>query len=171
MKRVDKRRVAASIVIGAAALQAVFAAAAFFARGSAERSLQTERSRCEELEVRIEMAESTVGNTDAATEAAWQLADAPDVSGTLQLIQGLGDDAGVELTRLEAKKSTTDGKQTFQITGSAAPAKVCEFVASIEQSERLVVVETGRILPGTEAAVIFDLGLATYHATRGEAGQ
>ena len=171
MKRFDKRRVIASVVVAVFVVQVAAAGVAFIARSSAERDLVDGESRRVDLGVRIDMAESAQSEPEQKPDSGFELEDAPDVSGTLQAIQGLGDAAGVELTGLRARKSTTDGKQTFQITGAAAPIDVCEFLARLEQHEELLIVETGRIHPGTDAAIIFDLGIATYHATRDGGGQ
>ena len=166
--RIDRRRIVASIVVSAAAVQIAFAAIAFVARGSTESDLAAARDRHDDLVERIELAESERVATASAHSDRWQLADAPDVSATLRLVQELGDAAAVELTSLAATKSTTEGRQSFRITGTASPAAVCTFLRSVEQSDRLVVVESGRVLPGSETAVIFDLDLATYHALRSE---
>jgi hypothetical protein len=166
----EKRRIVAGIVLAAAGLQVGLAGAAFFARQSAERDLASESQRREVLEARIQVAESVEPRELVATPK-WTLAHSSDVSGTLQIIQHLGDASGVSLTGLKAAKSKTDGKQTFQITGVGAPTDVCAFVAAIEQHDRLIVVETGRILPRTETTIVFEIGLSTYHPTREGAGQ
>jgi hypothetical protein len=89
------------------------------------------------------------------------------VSRTLEALQGIGDSVGVLLPTLEVLKSQSEGKRSFRIRGTAAPDRVCALVAAIEELEELVVIETGSILPADGESVIFDLGLATYHAEQG----
>lgn len=87
-----------------------------------------------------------------------------DVAGTLRVLQALGDRIGVTMVTAKAAPSTTPGRQTFAISGRGAPDKVCQFLAGIEQHERLIVIENGRITPGTAEEVNFELGLSTHHA-------
>ncbi|MCA8977571.1 MAG: hypothetical protein KDC98_22800 [Planctomycetes bacterium] len=165
----DKRVVTATIVIVVAVVQAGLAGLAFLDKSRAERQLAEVRGRCDDLRIRIEMAEAAPLQEVQTTESKWRLAE-PDVSRTLQIVQEIGDGVGVELTTLEVTKSKTPGKRTFRVTGIASPDRVCALVAGIEELEELVIVETGRLLPGSETEVEFELGLATYHVAQ-ERGQ
>ncbi|MCR9246607.1 MAG: hypothetical protein NXI31_16360 [bacterium] len=170
MSRLDKRRVFAGVVIVALVLQAGFAATAWFGRQHVEDRVTLAGVRRADLSLQLEGCEAPQEPVQPGTKPEWRIGDAPDTSGTLQRIQELGDAGRVELTGLKAGKSDTAGRQWFQITGASDPRRLCEFLARIEREDPLVVVESGRLLPGTEQAVVFDLALATYHTLGDDAG-
>jgi hypothetical protein len=93
------------------------------------------------------------------------LASKADVVVTLQVVQGLGDSAGVVFDSLKAVRGGTVGRQDFTVAGRGTPEQVCQLLASIERQERLLVVESGRIVPTGTPQVSFEFGIAVYHAT------
>ncbi|MBL8731236.1 MAG: hypothetical protein JNN13_02575 [Planctomycetes bacterium] len=140
------------------------AGAAFFVRRQTDEHLATEQQRIADGEARL--ADVAVPEPVADVEAPssrWQLLDEPDVAGSMQVLQAVGDTTRVVFDRVKAAQSTTAGKQTFQIVGRGDAVAVCEFLAAIEQNERLIVIESGRLTPSGEDAIAFDLALATYH--------
>ena len=82
---------------------------------------------------------------------------------TLQELQAIGERCGIAFDSQRALRSNRAGKQPFEIEGRATPEQLCQFVAEIERSERLMVIENGSVMPSSESHVAFELGLATYH--------
>lgn len=170
MTGIDTRKIATGATLAALLGLAGLAAAAHLGRRSGERALAELRQQVEALQQLASRSDPAPLAEPAPAPPAgprWHLADGPDVVATLQLVQGLGDAAGITFDSLTATRSGTVGRQTFRVSGRATPRGLCAFVAAIEAAERLVVVETGRILPGDEARVAFELGLATCYAEAG----
>jgi hypothetical protein len=93
------------------------------------------------------------------------LASKADVVVTLQVVQGLGDSAG-DREVLAADGASTHGLEAVEDhAGRGTPEQVCQLLASIERQERLLVVESGRIVPTGTPQVSFEFGIAVYHAT------
>jgi len=163
MIRFDKRSAVVATVIAALVVQAAFAGFSFMARSRTESQLEEVRGQLEMLQMRRDSIDAQPLRI-VAIDSGWQLSPAADVSRTLQVIQGLATEEGVELTGLKATKSKTEGKQPFQISGKGQPHQVCSLLASIEKQAEVLVVESGRVFPDAESGVAFDLDLATYHA-------
>lgn len=164
MSVADKRVWVAIGIALVTVAQVGLAGAAFFVRKQTDARLQAEQERLAASEVRL--AEVVVPAPLPVSEtprSRWQLLDAPDVAGTMQVLQAAGDATRVVFDRVKAVQSTTAGKQTFQIVGRGEAVAVCEFLAAIEQEDHLIVIESGRLTPSGEDAVAFDLALATYH--------
>ena len=100
---------------------------------------------------------------EPAAEPAPSLPAGPDVVGTLQRVQGLGDATGVAFDSLRALRATTPGRQPFVVVGRGAPADVCTFLAGLEAAEPLLVIENGRVLPADAGRIAFELGISTFH--------
>lgn len=169
MSRFDRKTVITAVVLVVGVLQAGLAGVAFYGRRAVERNLAEETATAESLAreiaaVRHRQAQRPSGDS----KPAWQLLDAPDVPGTLQIVQALGDAAGITLDSVKAAPSNTVGKQTFQIGARGTPRQVATFLTGIEQHTRLIVVESGKVLPYSATEVGFELGLATYHAGGGQ---
>ena len=62
----------------------------------------------------------------------------------------------------KASPSATRGKQTFVVSGNGLPEQVCAFAAALEKSERLMIVENGRLSPATGDKISFEFGIATF---------
>lgn len=170
MNGIDTRRVATGVAC--AALLGLFGltVAAHVGRRSGESALAELRQQVETLrQLATRSDPAPVAEPAPASPAGprWQLANGPDVVATLQLVQGLGDAGGMAFDGLTATRSGTAGKQTFRVSGRATPRRLCAFVAAVEAAERLIVVESGRILPADEAQVAFEIGLATWYAEAG----
>jgi hypothetical protein len=95
--------------------------------------------------------------------APFALLDAPDVAGTLQRLQAIGDGDGVTFDGVKAAPSTAGGRQPFQLTVRGTPRQVCSFLATLEQHDRLLVVESGRVAPAPGDTLAVELGVATFH--------
>lgn len=171
MKRVDKRRWLAAGIVAATALQAGAAGVIFWLRDATEQSVEATRRRVGELEEHLAELEMKHEEQVAVPVpvSRWRIADAADVSGTLQIVQAAGDAAGVEISGLGATQSKTPGRQTFVIAGAGRPQAVCELIAALEQRDTLILVESGRILPATADTVAFEFGLAAPYAMTAEA--
>jgi len=167
MSGFDKRIVVAALIIVVGLAQAGLAGVAYYWRGQTSSDLETAKDDLDLLNARIDLARARPELTATSSESQWRLAAGPDASRTLEALQGIADSVEVRLPTLEVLKSRSEGKRSFRIKGTAAPARVCALVAAIEELEELVVVETGSILPADGESVTFDLGLATYHATQG----
>jgi len=152
----------------ATVLQAGLAGVAFYGRRATELELRSERDRASATARQVEQSQDRQLETVPKVPSRWRLQEAVDVSGTLQLIQALGDAAGVEFASLKAAQSSTVGRQSFQIAGGGTPEQVSAFLGDIEQNARLIVIESGRLLPGAGITITFELGLATYHTGGGQ---
>lgn len=168
MSRIDKRIVFAAMIAAATLLQAGLAGAAFLGRQQFGEELAAAKERTASYAFQAERAKAQAVPTEAAKQSPWRLLDGPDVTGTMQVIQALGDATGITFGTVKASQSNTAGKQSFQITGRGSPAQVCAFLVGIEKSPRLIVIENGRASPGGQASVAFELGLATFHGVGGK---
>ena len=162
MSRVDKRIVVSAFVAVAFVSQLALAGVAYFWRAGEQNDLAKQQQRLQQLRGQASRREAPPAPTPPVAERR-QLLSGPDVVATLQILQQLGDEAGVVFDSQQALRATSAGKQTFSVTGHGTPEQVCAFVAGIEQHDRLMVVETGRVLPASEATIAFELGVATYH--------
>lgn len=163
MSRFDKRVVVAGAILLASLLQGGLAGVAYFGRKTSEGILQAEQGLTSRLAAEIATARQRQAESPAPPPSQWSLLENPDVSGILELIQARGDAAGIVFSNLKAAQSSTAGKQSFQIAGYGTPDQLCHFVADIEKQERLILVESGKVVPGTESEIRFELGMATYH--------
>lgn len=164
MNILDKKSLGLLVVTLATIAQAGLAGVAFLARKRAEQDVQAERGLTASYAAQLTTAttNAVVEPTRAAVPHA-VLQTSADVAGTLRAIQTVSDQVGVTLTTAKAAPSNTPGRQTFVITGRGKPEQVCSFVAGIEQHERLIVIENGKVMPGTADEVSFELGLSTHH--------
>ncbi len=78
--------------------------------------------------------------------------------GTLKL----GDNTGVMFASAKASPSSTKGKQSYLVTGTGLPEQVCAFAAAVETSDRLLVIENGRLLPAVGDKIGFEFGISTF---------
>jgi hypothetical protein len=164
MKRVDRGRSVAAVVAVVVLLQLGSAGVAWFGRQRVAESLQTEQVQLEsaqrELERQRERALEQV--TPAPRLSTWQLLPAADVAGTMQALQQIGDQNGVVVEDLKALPSNTRGKQAFTLTGRGRSQQVAAFLVAVEAGDRLIVIESGRVMPGGDDELYFELGFATY---------
>jgi hypothetical protein len=168
VSRVDKKVVITTLVLFAGVVQAGLAGVAFYGRHAAEQELANELVKAESVVREIAARQQGGERQSGAPATQWQLLDGPDVPGTLQIVQTLGDAAGITLDSLKAAPSSTVGKQTFQIVARGTPRQVVTFLAGIEQHARLIVVESGKVVPASVDEIGFELGLATYHVGGGQ---
>ena len=162
------KKILVVLVVVCTVAQAGFAGVAYFGRRAADRELEAERARAAATQHQLYHARESKAEMPPAPPSRWQLLSGADVSGTLQVIQSLGDAAGIEFGSVKAAPSSTAGRQSFQITGRGTPDQVCLFCADIEQNGRLIVVESGKFLPGSAEEIAFEFGLATYHSGGGQ---
>lgn len=127
-----------------------------------------ESSRNAALTATIESLRKELADWSAPEPSRWHLAVAADVSATLQALQAAGDQAGVEFSSLKAALATTPGKQTFQVVGRGQPSQLCAWLRQIEQQDRVLVIESGRLIPAGTDAIGFEFGIALYHAGGGQ---
>lgn len=131
-----------------------------------DAELRTGRERVARL--RGELARSAqLGEVAAAasdgSQHTFRLLDGPEVVETLQALRALADGAGVTIDEQHALGASEPGKQPFTVAGRGAPQAVCRFLAAIESSARLTIVESARFAAGDEQHLAFTIGLATYH--------
>lgn len=162
MKR-DRKKAMTWIVAGVVMLQAGGAGVARFARQRAEDNLLLEQARLQELQREVERQRERQEPSPLPTLSTWELQPGPDVAANMQLLQQLGDRAGIVVEDLKVLPSSTRGRQTFLLTGRGRPGPTAAFLAAAERNARLVVVENGRVMPGGDDEVYFELGIATWH--------
>ncbi len=152
-----------AVAIVAVVGQAVLAGAATFSRRAAERELERESGLTATYTAQLGhggRAQTSV----AAVGPHAELLPSADVAGTLRVLQNLGDQYTVTLASVKAMPATTPGRQPFSITGRGSPTQLCAFLAGIEHHERLMVIESGKVSPGTGDDVSFEVALSTHHA-------
>lgn len=158
------RRFALIGIVAAATLgQVGLAGVTLVTRLSTEREARAERRTTAEYAAQLASLQSGAASPKSVARHVTLLAN-PDVAGTLRVLQATGDTVGVTLTSVRSLPETTPGRQVFTITGRGAPEQVCAFLADVETNERLMVIETGKVAPGTAGEVLFELGLSTHHA-------
>jgi hypothetical protein len=166
MSGVDKKRLLTVVVVLACVFQAVVAGAVYLSRDVTQRELVSGQASLQLLMKRLNGYQAALARpADVETSSESQLLAVPDVVATLQVLQRLGDDAGVWFDSQDVEKSEQPGKQPYMVTGRATPHQLCAFIAGIESSNRLIIIEQGRVTPASEKLVAFELGLATYHRT------
>lgn len=163
MIRIGRRGVVLLTLL-ATLLQGGAAGVAHWWRSESDRAVVVEQERLAVAQRRNAARAEQVPEPEPAPVAPqWRLLDGHDVAATLQCVNELGAEKHVVFDVIKASASNTTGKQAFQVAGRGVPQRVCEFLASIERSERLMIVESGRFLPGDEGEVAFELAIATYH--------
>jgi hypothetical protein len=155
--------VVAIMIVAATALQAGFAGVSFLMNRRTDERLCTARGQLQAQRLLLAQEREREKAPKSPAASRWQLLASPDVTGTMQMLQVAGDAAGISVDGVKATQSNTPGKQSFQLAGRGSPEQVCEFLSAIEQNSRLVVIESGRILPASDVQIAFELGLATYH--------
>ena len=168
MRRLGRQWLAFVVVVGLTVVQAGAAGLAHFWCAATATQLAAEQGQL--LTVQQQLGAQAAPQVEVApvmdTKPRWQLLDGPDVAATLETINQLGTEAKVTFGSIKAAQSNTVGKQSFQVSGWGTPAQVCWFLAAVEHGGRLVIVESGRIVPGGDEQISFELGLATYHGGR-----
>jgi hypothetical protein len=159
----DRKKSMTWLVAGLVLLQAGAAGVAHFVRQHAEESLLLEQGRVHELQREVERQRERQQPSPLAVVSTWELQPGPDVAANMQLLQQLGDRSGVVVEDLKVMPSNTRGRQTFLLTGRGRPGPTCAFLAAAEGNARLVVVENGRVMPGGDDEIYFELGIATWH--------
>lgn len=165
MSRFDRRRGVVLAVLVGTTLQVGAAGLVHTWREAAEHELEGAREQLQDAQVRAaaRAVQAPSGPVVAVPSGPrWRLLEGAEVAATLERLGGLGDEAGVVIDVIKPTPSNQAGKQAFQVTGRGRPALVCEFLAAIENEERLVLVDSGRFGPGEDDEIVFELGLATY---------
>jgi hypothetical protein len=164
MRSLDKKTVAVGLSVTIGLLLVGLAGVVYMTKSSTINALSEQESQLLMLREQLAGAGDQASFTPAAANKRWELHSGPEVVLTMQAVQKLGDAAGVEFVGLKALRSADSGKQSFAIAGHGTPDDVCAFLASVEQNDRLMIVETGRMVPAGGDQVAFEFGLATYHA-------
>ena len=149
-------------------LQLAIAGVARYARRHTDSRLADERVLVEGYATQLASTAQRQEEPGQPSKPRWHLDDNVEVAGTLQLVQSLGDVAGVTLSSINAARASAPGRQAFQVSGRGRPEQVCAFLASIEEEERLIVVESGKVVPGGPTEVQFEFGLTTYLKAGGQ---
>lgn len=157
------RRLVVIVIVSVSLLQAGLAGVAYFGRKANEGILQSAVDRGAKLAAEIAIARERKVDTVPPPPSRWRLLDSPDVSGILEFVQARGDAAGVVFASVKAAQSGTSGKQSYQISGHGTPDQVCTFLEDLETQERLILIESGKVTPGSDSEIQFELGMATYH--------
>lgn len=169
---IDKKTWWAFGITTATLLQLGGAGAVWFLRGEEAQRLAGEQARAVTLAKDLEAQQARLAQPTREPEPApaaenassrWRLLDGPDVATTLEVVNALGVEMHLTFDVIKAATSNVVGKQTFQLAGHGTPPQVCEFLAAIENHQRLIVVESGRVMPGDGETISFEFGLATYH--------
>lgn len=139
------------------------AGAAWYLRHDARGQLTAAMARNIELQQQADRAMPAPVVETKQEPKQLRLPETNDVTGTMQLLEGLCDAAGVSVDALKAMPSNTPGKQPFQVAVRGAPQQVCALLATIEQHERMLVIESGRVITGGADALVVEFAVATWH--------
>lgn len=145
-----------------------FAGIAWLLRGAAARELLDAVRRSEDLRFQLVRAKAGPEPVEPAAARRWSLFEQADAAGIVQAIQDAAEVAGVVLDQVGAAAAGETGKQSVRVTGRGRPHAVCSFLADIEQFDRLLVIESGRIEPAIPGTIGFELGVAAYHRGGGQ---
>lgn len=159
----QQRSIVATMVVALTVLQGAAAGLAWFLRQDANRELRTHLSTNEGLQRELAHARPAPSGETRVPAPKWRLPEIPDVAGTMQVVQSIGDVAKVTFDDIKAVATNTIGKQPFSVVVRGTARQVTTFLAAIEQSSRLLVIENGRFLAGGDDGVVAELGIATYH--------
>jgi len=154
-------------VVALLLLQAAFAGVSWFLHAATERELSDVTRHNADLQFEAARAAAQAA-APLAEPSRWQLLERADVAGTMQGIQDLADARGVVLDDVQAPPTRAAGKQSYRVTGTGTPHRLCSFLVALEQHERLLVVESGRVWPASGGQVGFELGIATFHRGGGQ---
>ncbi len=136
---------------------------AWYLRHDTSGRLQAARARNLELQQEANRAQpAPVVETQPAPRQL-RLPETNDVTGTMQLLEGLCDAAAVSVDALKAMPSNTAGKQPFQVVVRGTPQQVCVLLATIEQHERMLVIESGRVIPGGDEVLSIEFAVSAWH--------
>jgi len=160
----DKKMVIVIVAVAIGVVQLGLAGVAGLIRKGTIEDLSVQEGQLEMLRQQLSRASEQPGALDVRAAERWHLHDGPGVVTTMQQVQKLGDATGIAFDGLKAMLSADNGKQAFVVTGHGEPSKVCSFMAAIEQDDRLMIIETGRLLPAGGGQMAFEFGLATYYA-------
>jgi len=138
------------------------AAVAWSARSNSEWQLRLAEQETAGLREQVATHESLQTLPDVPEERRWQLLKAPESVETLRYLQEVADSHNIQFDLQQALRSPQAGKQTFVLKGRTSPESFARFVIALEQGERLVVIENGRVLPSAGTVIAFELGVATY---------
>lgn len=131
------------------------------------QEVATEDQRRQDLQQRFDAAAAAVGHGAEVVRRTpqWTLLADADVTGTLHVLEVVGEAAGIEVGAVKPVNTNTTGKQGFKVSGHGTPTAICTFLAALEGHQRLMIVETGKVSAGDETTLSFELGIATFHAT------
>ena len=166
MSGVDPNKLIWLIASGVVAIAFGLAGVADALRGGSEEALREESDRLVKLQIELEERTAVASHSANLASSDTQHRRLPkqaEVVRTLQELQRLGDAAGIVIDGVRAMRDSTPGRQPFVLTGHGSARELCTFVEAIEVHERLMIVETGRLLPSGDHRVAFELGVATYH--------
>jgi len=163
MSQFDGKQVASLSAVAFGVAMVGVAGVAHLSRQSQQDLIVAEQKRLEQLETNFENARSGGDAAPVQAGAVWRLLHGPDVVATLQQLQAMGDELGVVFETQKAVPSADPDKQPFLLRGRGTAQQVARFVAAVERSPRLMILETGRMTPAGGDQIAFEFGLATYH--------
>lgn len=168
MTSIPWRRWSRRVVPAMALVLALLAGGAYAMAESEASTLAMERVALAGIKDRLERARISEPQPTPAPQRAI-LQPAPDTTGALRELESFGVAAGVRMAGVQALATTAPGCQSFNLVGSATPESLCNLLAAIEGSARLMVVEQGTITAARDEQVDFEVRLSTFH--RLEAGR
>lgn len=121
-----------------------------------------------EARVTVDSVEDELQSTPAPVRPRPQvhrslLSARPDVVGTLRELESLAVRAGAGLEDARALPSEAAGSLAFRVQGEATPGALCGLLAGIENSDRLLVVESGRVSARDHGRVGYEFRIAAFH--------
>jgi hypothetical protein len=161
--RRDRQRVVTWLTAGLVLLQVGAAGIARLGRTKAAELLQHDESMVQQLQRDLERQRERQQEPPPVAAPTWELHPGPDVAATMQVLQELGDRAGIAVEDLRVLPSNLRGKNLYLLTGRGKPGPVCAFLAAAEAHLRLIVVENGRVIPAGDDQIGFEFGVATWH--------
>ncbi len=130
-------------------------------RQDIERSVTDERTQLEDL--RRDLAELPPPAAPVESAAGSALPATSDIVGTLRELESLGVAAKAGVSETRPLPTATPGQQSFRLQGSAPLANLCALLAAIENSPRLMILDSGRVEADPTGDVRYEFALSTFH--------
>lgn len=154
-----RRRVSNCLLIVVAVAPWIWAGVVIVDSKWTESQVEDVRASIASNELDIELESDTTPIVSASQQRReldkWRLQDRPTTARTMQDIEALGATNHVNVHSVLTPSSGQTGTQHFDVDVSGSTEQICGFIRQLENHERLMVVEAGKLF--------HDIGLCRAH--------